>query len=122
VEKNIGDKMFKKQTEKNPNFTIIIGNPLHYYPSYVFNRGEFVRAINKQYALQKSCQCPNHNNSAALDDFELKFCQIANSIMLFCVRIIISSMHLALIQKREFTFMKVVNIHYIMTPLHVHIQ
>jgi hypothetical protein len=48
---------------------------------------------------------PYKNNSATLDDFELKFRQIANSIMLFHARVIIS------LQKREFPFMKVVNIH-----------
>jgi hypothetical protein len=45
----------------------------------------------------------------ALDDFKLKFGQIANSVMLFRVRVIISCKHLAKIQKREFTFMKVVS-------------
>jgi hypothetical protein len=41
-------------------------------------------------------------------NFELKFGQIAYSVMLFRVRVIISCKHLAKIQKREFTFMKVV--------------
>jgi hypothetical protein len=45
----------------------------------------------------------------ALNNFELKFGQITNSIMLFRVRVIFSRKHLAKIQKREFTFMKVVN-------------
>jgi hypothetical protein len=50
----------------------------------------------------------NHNYSAALDDVKLKAGQFANYIMLFRTRVIISSKHLAKIQKREFTMKQVV--------------